>query len=233
MSEDPRWLRQYGALAKVVDYLDRSVLELLPPNTRAAEGQWLNQIFRMKQCTLNGPEVSRSIFSPSVNVQPSTLPEVLRQITWMSDEDSTISRDRTITWPTVATEYYELSDDEWPRVNLALRKLEGRLGHLPLDAPGLALTHPDYEAPPLTRGYEVAARGRYARALYAPLSWVTISANFHQGYDFDLDEAWDAAWDALSQICQHERRVDGYEATYLIPPERLSELLTRAVSEPP
>ena len=56
-----------------------------------------------------------------------------------------------------------------------------------------------------------------------------IDAKFREGEYADFDTAWDQAWDALSQVCQPERQVQGYEEYYFLAPEIVSELLIRAV----
>ncbi len=218
---------------EAVNYLERAALELVPPATRKPRGQWLNLIFRMRQwIPRQSPTVSRAIYSPSASWQPSTLPEVLRQITWQADQDRKRCKDELVTWPTVTIDYYDISDKEdWNRLDSAIRKLEERFAHFPFDTLGLAATHLDSVEPAPTGPMKVATRRAYVRALYVWMGSGTVQATFRQGVDSGLDSAWDEAWDALSQICRPDWQVEGYQANYLIPPERLSELLVRAVSE--
>ena len=181
---------------------------------------------------MRGPMVSRAIYSPSANSQPSNLPEVMRQITWQFGQDRERSRDQLLTWPTVTIGCYEISDkQEWGRVDSAIRKLEERFAGFPFDALGLAATRLDNVEPAPVGPVQVTTITKHARDLYVWMGSGTVEAGFREGADSDLDSAWEQAWDALSQICLPGRQVRGYEANYLIPPERLSELLVRAVLE--
>ncbi len=217
---------------EAVDYLDRGATALLPPPTREPAGQYFELIVRMKEwIPMRGPMVSRGIYSPSTSSQPSPLPEVVRQITWQVGQDRERSRDQLPTWPAVTIEYYEISDkQEWGRVDSAIRNLEARFAHFPFDALGLAATHPPRVEPAAGPVRKTPITKR-PRDLHVWMGSGTVDAGFREGVDSGLDSAWDEAWDALSQICQPERQVQGYEANYLIPPERLSELLLQAVNE--
>jgi hypothetical protein len=128
-------------------------------------------------------------------------------------------------------EFFEISDKEdWSHANSALCELEERFTQFPFDAPGLLLTRDSSSRDPADVR-EVVNHRRYSRDLYLHLSAGIIQAAFREGQDSDFDSAWDQAWDALSNICRPERQVHGYEPNYLLPPERLSELLTRAAAE--
>jgi hypothetical protein len=126
----------------VVDYLEREAWELVPPPAQNPDGQWLELILRMNQFTpMRGPRVDRSVYSPPISRQPSSLPEVVRQITWEAEDDRKRSREQLMSWPTVTIEHFEISDrDSWGNVDSALVKLEKRLGRFPFDLttlPGL------------------------------------------------------------------------------------------------
>ncbi len=185
---------------------------------------------------MKGQSVSRAIYSPPVRFQRSRLPEVVRQITWEAEQDRERCKDQLLTWPTIAVEFYEIADKEdWSRADSALRKLEKCLDRFPFDgseAPGLSLMHPDYtpgEDLWHRRYHEIVGRNAYVRTLYLQLSWGGMEATFPEGQDSDFDSAWEEAWDALSQICRPELQVQSYEEYYFVQPERLSQLLTRAV----
>jgi len=228
--------RRFEALNHSVEYLERRATEIVPPGATATQDEWLEVIVRMKQVPLQGSVISRSIYSPPVSRQPSTLPEVVRQVTWDSEADRKRSRDELLANPTAAVEYYEISEDkDWNRADSALRTLEERLARFPFDGPetpGLALTHPDYvlnEGLEHRRVHEIDGRRRFYRSLYLWLSWGTLETAFPEGQDSEFDSAWDHAWDALSEVCRPERQVQGYEAHYLVPPDKLAEFLTGAV----
>jgi hypothetical protein len=229
-AKDPDWLRQYGVITRIVDYIERSIFELVVTPGGSAQADWLNQIVRLRQSSHHRPEVSLSVFSPSVNTQPSNLPEVLRQLIWRASDDRQSTQRGKLSWPTLAIKYFEITDRDWDIVDSNLRKFESELGNLPFDAPGLALTHTNQNPSPPPRAYQVQEQ-QTKRSLHAALSWLTIDVSFNEGDDEDIDLVWTQLWQALEAVCRPGTEIKDYQEIYPIAPGRLAEALFRSLDD--
>jgi len=228
----PEWFRRYEALRWSVEFMDRSATNLATPQVRPTP--WLSLIARLKQNKpLEGDHVTRSIYSPSVEFQPSDSPETVQQLTWRAKDDFDRARQETLTSPDVRIDHYEIAGPDWTDLHDALLQLEAEYSQWDFDPPGLALTHPDFRPqlksrrPPRNFG----TRKRFRRSIYLWVARGLVEGSFREGDNPDLDDKWEEAWEILSRICSPGQEVAGYQPEYFVSPEVLSEFLIRAVSE--
>ena len=226
----PAWFRRYEAVRWSLEFIDRSTTELgTPPNRQTP---WLSLIARLKQLKpLEGDYVTRSIYSPSVEFQPSDSPQTIQQLTWRAKQDFDRARQQTLTSPDLRIDHYEIAGREWADLHDALLQLEAEYSRWDFDPPGLALTQPDSQLKSPRPPRNLGPRKRFRRIIYLWVARGVVEGSFREGDNPDVDDKWEKAWDVLSRICTPGREVSGYRPQYIVPPEVLSELLVRAVGE--
>jgi len=220
----------------IVDHIFHGPAALYPPGSRSPHVQWLWSFLSLeKGRPFKGPVERRQLFELP-NIWKGTegyktsdyIYPVVRRIVWDRDRDRERARKGPVSWPTMASDLYELPARRFDSLNRLMLQLDEALPSFPFDATGI---NKDMRPPPDVSAMPKAKAIDYSLSLKRGTQDTSLEVACSSLSSEQFTEAFIALWDFLGSFCVPKRLADpGWQERWDVSPRKYAAALKMAMA---